>query len=182
MEIPLNKLVAQDNVKDNEGSGDIGSEEQQFFKLINEMEQKCQSSIKANEEIAYTERLNRKTAERKILQQRAQFDAEKLFQTILEKSIYQKARDRMSKSKKTSEETEQDEKQNDFLRPILKKLSLDPNAVLDEEAAIHVKNEALKNLKERLLTRAEIIQRRLNEEQQNLETAFVSIVVTVNAI
>lgn len=80
----------------------------------------------------------------------------------------------MNKSKKTTEENEQDEKQNDFLRPILKKLSLDPNAVLDEEAAIHVKNEALKNLKERLLTRAEIIQRRLNEEQQNLETAFVS--------
>jgi hypothetical protein len=43
---------------------------------------------------------------------------------------------------------------------------------LDEEAAIHVKNEALKNLKERLLTRAEIIQRRLNQEQMNLEIAF----------
>lgn len=43
--------------------------------------------------------------------------------------------------------------------PILKKLSLEDKGdiELDEEAAIHVKNEALKNLKERLLTRAEII-------------------------
>lgn len=47
--------------------------------------------------------------------------------------------------------------------------------MLDEEAAIHVKNEALKNLKERLLTRAEIIQRRLNEEQQRLEVAFTNL-------
>jgi hypothetical protein len=43
------------------------------------------------------------------------------------------------------------------LLPILKKLSLENKGELDEEAAIHVKNEALKNLKERLLTRAEII-------------------------
>jgi hypothetical protein len=39
----------------------------------------------------------------------------------------------------------------------LKKLSLEDTAELDEEAAINVKNEALKNLKERLITRADII-------------------------
>lgn len=58
--------------------------------------------------------------------------------------------------------------------PILKKLSLE-NKELDEESAIHVKNEALKNLKDRLLTRAEIIQRRLQEEQKNLENAFAQL-------
>lgn len=58
--------------------------------------------------------------------------------------------------------------------PILKKLSLE-NCELDEEAAINVKNEALRNMKERLLTRAEIIQRRLEEEQKNLENAYVII-------
>lgn len=46
---------------------------------------------------------------------------------------------------------------------------------LDEEAAITVKNEALRNLKERLLTRAEIIQRRLEEEQKALETAYANL-------
>jgi len=51
--------------------------------------------------------------------------------------------------------------------PILKKLNLQ-DVQLEEEAAIAVKNEALRSLKERLLTRAEIIQRRLEEEQNNL--------------
>ena len=60
--------------------------------------------------------------------------------------------------------------------PILKKLSLE-NTELDEEAAIHVKNEALRSLKERLLTRAEIIQRRLEDEQKNLEAAYVSLML-----
>ncbi len=55
-----------------------------------------------------------------------------------------------------------------------KKLALEDMGTLDEEAAIMVKNEALKNLKERLLTRAEIIQQRLQQEQDKLEHAFVS--------
>ena len=38
-----------------------------------------------------------------------------------------------------------------------------------------VKNEALRNLKERLLTRAEIIQRRLEEEQKTLEQAYSNL-------
>ena len=57
--------------------------------------------------------------------------------------------------KKTEEETGA-KKQDDFLAPILKKLNLQ-DTPLEEEAAIAVKNEALRSLKERLLTRAEII-------------------------
>jgi len=79
----------------------------------------------------------------------------------------------MKKGKsKVTDETEEETKK-DYLLPILKKLNLDDKGGdLDEEAAIHVKNEALKNLKERLLTRAEIMQRRLVEEQKKLETAY----------
>jgi NADH:ubiquinone oxidoreductase subunit E len=62
----------------------------------------------------------------------------------------------MKQDKLKVQDEEQDEKKNDYLLPILKKLQLEDKE-LDEEAAIHVKNEALKNLKERLLTRAEII-------------------------
>lgn len=40
---------------------------------------------------------------------------------------------------------------------------------------MEVKNEALKRLKERLLTRAEIIQRRLEAETKNLEQAFLTL-------
>jgi len=55
------------------------------------------------------------------------------------------------------EDDSKEEGKKDYLLPILKKLSLEDKGELDEEAAIHVKNEALKNLKDRLLTRAEII-------------------------
>jgi len=65
-----------------------------------------------------------------------------------------------------------EEAKKDYLLPILKKLSLEDKGELDEEAAIHVKNEALKNLKDRLLTRAEIIQRRLTEKQRELEDQY----------
>ena len=89
---------------------------------------------------------------------------EDIFTKILEKSIYEKARDRMRQSKKNVDDEAQQQTEKDPLLPILKKLSLENKGELDEEAAIHVKNEALKNLKERLLTRAEIIQRRLAQE------------------
>jgi len=41
--------------------------------------------------------------------------------------------------------------------PILKKCGYNEGQPLEEEAAIQVKNEALRSLKERLLTRATII-------------------------
>lgn len=83
--------------------------------------------------------------------------AEDLFVKVLEKSIYDKARDKMKQGKKKEEEDQEKEQEKDYLLPILKKLSLENHTELDEEAAINVKNEALRNLKERLLTRAEII-------------------------
>tara|TARA_B110000285_G_C14523698_1_gene337717 strand:- start:127 stop:399 length:273 start_codon:yes stop_codon:yes gene_type:complete len=70
------------------------------------------------------------------------------------------------------EDDAKEEVKKDYLLPILKKLSLDDKGELDEEAAIHVKNEALKSLKDRLLTRAEIIQRRLTEKQRELEDQY----------
>ena len=75
---------------------------------------------------------------------------EDIFTKILEKSIYEKARDRMRQSKKNVDDEAQQQTEKDPLLPILKKLSLENKGELDEEAAIHVKNEALKNLKERL--------------------------------
>lgn len=80
----------------------------------------------------------------------------------------------MKQGKKKDEEENEKEQEKDYLLPILKKLSLE-NTELDEEAAINVKNEALRNLKERLLTRAEIIQRRLEDEQKNLEAAYANL-------
>ena len=98
---------------------------------------------------------------------------------MLEKTIYDKARDKMKQGKKDDEAEQLGEKEKDYLQPILKKLGFSGKD-LNEEAAIMVKNEALRNLKERLLTRAEIIQRRLEEEQKNLEQAYVRTFRYVN--
>ena len=92
---------------------------------------------------------------------------------ILEKSVYMKARDKMKLGQKKDETIAEKGKVKDWLAPILKKLCLsDSNGPLEEEAAIRVKMEALKSLKERLLTRAEIIQRRLETEQKHLDEAY----------
>lgn len=153
-----------DNVRDNEES-----KKQQFYDMINKMEQKCHSLIKAQDECAHSEKNQRRDNEKIIQQLRMQHVEEDIFSKILEKSIYEKARDKMKQSQVKKEESGESNKTNDYLAPILKKLSLEDKNDLDEEAAIHVKNEALKNLKERLLTRAEIIQKRLVEEQRKLE-------------
>lgn len=84
----------------------------------------------------------------------------------------------MKLDNKKDEETDQ-VVEKDYLAPILKKIGLQKNEKLEEEAAIQVKNEALRSLKERLLTRAEIIQRRLDEEQKKLEQAYVSAFVPI---
>lgn len=94
-----------------------------------------------------------------------------VFGKILEMSIYAKAREKMNQSKKTGEGQQQEAADKDYLVPILRKLSLPIDEPLQEEAAISVQNEALRSLKERLLTRAEIIQRRLEEERRKLESA-----------
>ena len=81
----------------------------------------------------------------------------------------------MKKEQAADENADEQEKKRDYLEPILTKLSLGLHEVLDEPAAISVRNEALRSLKERLLTRAEIIQRRLEEEQKNLEDAYANL-------
>ena len=83
----------------------------------------------------------------------------------------------MNKAKDKSNQQAQEAEEKDYLIPILKKLSLPLDQELQEEAAISVTNEALRSLKERLLTRAEIIQRRLEAERTRLENAHVSFTV-----
>ena len=81
----------------------------------------------------------------------------------------------MRLGKQKEEEEEEKEKKKDYLEQILEKLNLSNIDVLNPEQALEVKNEALKRLKQRLLTRAEIIQQRLETETKKLEGAFVRI-------
>lgn len=80
----------------------------------------------------------------------------------------------MKEGKKKGEDEAEKHKEPDYLAHILKNLQFEDATTLEEAACIAVKNEALRSLKDRLLTRAEIIQRRLDEEQKKLEDAYVS--------
>jgi len=166
------ELISQGKSGDMNEKDTGETKKDQEFKLINTMEQRCHAQIKLHEKLAATERDLRRDKEKTIHQQRSQQTPEsqnEVFNKILEKSIYEKARDKMKQDKLKVADEQEDETQKDYLLPILKKLSLQNKEITEEEIAIHVKNEALKNLKERLLTRAEIIQRRLNDQQKNLE-------------
>ena len=136
------------------------------------MESSCRQAIKQAEINSFDEKTQRKDNEKLIQQLRMQPIHDEVFSKILEKSIYEKARDKMKNEQIKQEDDSKEEAKKDYLLPILKKLSLEDKGELDEEAAIHVKNEALKNLKDRLLTRAEIIQRRLTEKQKELEDQY----------
>ena len=150
------------------------SQKAQTNKRILEMERRCHEQIKEQEKGALAETNWKLEFEKNIQQLRQNNNTETLFSKILEKTIYDKARDKMKQGKKADEEETQNEKEKDYLAPILKKLGFG-NQDLNEEAAIMVKNEALRNLKERLLTRAEIIQRRLETEQAALEAAYANL-------
>ena len=135
----------------------------------------CHQQINSQEQQMLNEIQHRTESEQAINQQRSVQNQEDIFSRILEKSIYAKARDKMKQGKKKNEDDGAQEKVYDPLLPILKKCGFASGPPLEEEAAIQVKNEALRSLKERLLTRATIIQRRLDQEQKNLEQAYVSV-------
>ena len=150
----------QVNDKDQEDS-----KEQQIKTKYHDLENLCISQIISQEVNMSLEIQARNESEQAINQLRNAPNPEEIFGRILEKSIYAKARDKMKQGKKNLEDDTAKDVQYDFLLPILKKLGFNEGTQpLEEEAAIQVKNEALRSLKERLLTRATIIQRRLDQE------------------
>lgn len=139
------------------------------------MENDCYMDIKKQEtNIDQETRRNRIEFEQTIASCRlTPDDFTEVFKKVLEKSLYDKALDKAKIQKKQDDEEEKN-KEIDYLQPILEKLNLQ-SIPLQYEQAMEVKNEALKRLKERLLTRAEIIQRRLEAETKNLEQAFLTL-------
>ena len=148
-----------DNDKDQEESKD-----QQIKKKYFDLEVHCQQQINSQEQQMFSELQQRQESEQAINQQRSAQNPEDIFVRILDKSIYAKARDKMKMGKKNEQDDTTKQAKHDPLATILKKCGFNDGQALDEEAAIQVKNEALRSLKERLLTRATIIQRRLDQE------------------
>ncbi|KAL4445104.1 hypothetical protein ABPG74_018832 [Tetrahymena malaccensis] len=88
----------------------------------------------------------------------------------LEKTLYDKARDRFKESsKKNDDDLAKDAAASDYLYPYLEKRKLLGVSEINAQVAMEIKNEVMQKLKERLLSRAEIIQRRLEEQRQVLE-------------
>ena len=87
----------------------------------------------------------------------------------LEKTLYDKARDKYKENlKKKDEEAGKNADTHDYLYPFLEKKGyLGKNLSMKE--ALEIKNDVMNKLKTRLLSRADIIQKRLEKERDALE-------------
>lgn len=78
--------------------------------------------------------------------------------------MYDKARDKFKESsKKNDDDSAKDAAASDYLYPYLEKHKLHGEREISAKVAMEIKIEVMQKLKERLLSRAEIIQRRLEE-------------------
>jgi hypothetical protein len=125
------------------------------FSRVQQREKDCYAAVRDSE---------RETGE--MLQARKKEEA----RIVLDKSIFETARERAKEDTKkelaADEAEEKDERQVDYLTPFLQGSS-DPKNPSREEAQ-NSRDACLKALKERLLERANIIQRRLDEENATL--------------
>ena len=127
--------------------------------------------IKTNEGKAKAEMESRKAKEDAIQDHRD--NMENIYTHVLEKTVYEKAREKSKQAHRQAQEEAEDKKEQHFLMPILKKLGYEHLPKLDMAQAINVKNEALRRLKERLLARADIIQKRIELESDQLKQFYV---------
>lgn len=90
---------------------------------------------------------------------------------VLEKTLYEKAREKHKENlKKKDEEAGKGVDTHDYLYPFLEKRGF-LGKVLDFKDAMLIKNDVMGKLKDRLLSRAEIIQKRLEKERSHLDAA-----------
>jgi hypothetical protein len=138
----------------NEGSGDKKDDpliQQENQKMLS-MEKDCYQQIKQQEVSAGEEEKQMREEE-----------------ITLEQTLHDKAREKNKEAlKKKDEDGDKDSTADDYLYPFLEKKGL-LNKSLTKSDALEIKNEVMIKLKKRLLSRAEIIQNRLEEEKMKLE-------------
>lgn len=131
--------------------GDDPIVQQQNQKMLG-MEKECIQQIKLQESTAKED--EKSVREDKIM---------------LEKTLYDKARDKYKENlRKKDDESGKNADVHDYLYPFLEKAGF-LNKNLSMKEALEIKNDVMKKLKERLLSRAEIIQKRLEKEREQLE-------------
>ncbi|CAD8136523.1 unnamed protein product [Paramecium octaurelia] len=90
----------------------------------------------------------------------------------LEKTLHDKARERYKETlKKSEEEKQREQADKDYLFPYLEKRKLLGKEVLSYNEALDIQKDVMTKLKERLLSRAAIIQKKLEEERAKLDQA-----------
>ncbi|CAD8046319.1 unnamed protein product [Paramecium sonneborni] len=90
----------------------------------------------------------------------------------LEKTLHDKARERYKETlKKSEEEKQREQADKDYLYPYLEKRKLQGKEVLTYNEALEIQKDVMTKLKERLLSRAAIIQKKLEEERAKLDQA-----------
>jgi len=160
----------QVHAKLNEGEKKVHDAKKQLeFKRVHDLEKEGVNEMRSQEEIAEREQDKRSDIEEKINRYRKSNALEEANRDILEKSLQDKAREKHKyASKKKDEEADQDAYTKDYLYPYLAKRDLLGSQKFNYQQSIDIKNEVMNKLKERILARAEIIQRRLEEERENL--------------
>ena len=160
----------QVHAKLNEGEKKIHDAKKQLeYKRVHDLEKEGVNQMKNQEETAEKEQEKRTDVEGKINRYRKSNALEEANRDILEKSLQDKAREKYKyASKKKDEEADQDAYTKDYLYPYLAKRDLLGTQRFNYQQAIDIKNEVMTKLKERILARAEIIQKRLEEEREKL--------------
>ncbi|EGR33096.1 hypothetical protein IMG5_061790 [Ichthyophthirius multifiliis] len=157
---PIIKIYSRDTMhgfaKLNEPGGDNKIDDPlvqlENTKIVN-LEKECLNQLKQQEKIA-------KDDEGQMREEKVK----------LEYTLHDKARIRFNNSfKKNEEDMAKDAAVNDYLYPFLEKRKLLGEREIPYQQAIEIKNEFMSKLKERFLSRAEIIQRRLEEQRQILD-------------
>ena len=161
-------------INDGQEAEKIDEVRQQKIQMFNEMEKACYSGIKNQENSLKTENEKYKEMIDEWIKLKRKNDvASALSRGLIIKSIYDKAQEN---SKETEKEKEEDKVAEiftiDYLAPVLKKLNLE-NKQLNSAEAKQAENEVMDNLKERLLHRANIIKRSLDEAKTDLHKKIV---------
>lgn len=157
--------------KDSSKNANIQEKQKAF-----QMEKDCHGQIKQQEAAAKVELEERYSSETKISQYRVETtEIGKSNSTIIEKSLFDKAREKAKLGPKKQEEELKQAVEKDYLAPVFEKLKIRPNIPLTIEQAMAVRDHCLLMARERLLARADIIQKRMDAEQSELDKQYSSL-------
>ena len=163
-------ITGQATISDNAEKKVENPEEQIRHQKIYTMEKDCFSGIKTSEQMNFNEIENHKVYyEGVIANCRVNNNIEEAQEKILEETLHDKARKKYNEDlKKRDDEGVQESHENDILYPFLQK-DKHIGKVLTMRDAMDIKKQVLEKFRERIIARADIIHRRIEQEKQEVE-------------